>query len=254
MSAVKFAGPIAEKKIAALERIRQEFVANVSHELRTPLTVIRGYLEILVDSKQEALACWQGVFEKMFAQSLRMEQLISDLLFLSRLEIDSPDLAEQTTCDVAKLLGMIVEEAKALSADKKHVIKLAADESLQLTANYDELRSAFSNIIFNAVKYTPHHGKIRITWSIDQEKRPSLCVADNGIGIATADIPRLTERFYRVDKARSRDNGGTGLGLAIVKHVLLRHQGLLEIQSVLGKGSLFMCVFPQHRRSNTICH
>ena len=254
MSPVKFARPIAEKKIAALERVRQEFVANVSHELRTPLTVIRGYLEILVDSKQDALSSWQGIFEKMFAQSLRMEQLISDLLFLSRLEIDSPNLAEQTSCDVAKLLAMIVEEAKALSADKKHVFQLTADETLQLTANYDELRSAFSNIIFNAVTYTPHHGQIRINWSTDAAHCPRLCVADNGIGIASGDIPRLTERFYRVDKARSRDNGGTGLGLAIVKHVLLRHQGTLEIQSILGKGSTFMCVFPAHRLSSTNCH
>lgn len=228
--------------IQHLERMRQDFVANVSHELRTPLTVIHGYLETLLNRDLNEDIPWKKILTQMHQQTLRMENLIEDLLLLSRLECKEDDTLETKWVNVSALLNTIYQEAKAFSGELRHHIQLETDPTLLLQGNEDELRSLFSNIIFNAVKYTPANGKININWYLDN-KEAYFNVKDTGIGIAPEHIPRLTERFYRVDPARSRASGGTGLGLAIAKHVLLRHHGKLEVTSQLGEGSLFTCVF-----------
>lgn len=232
--------------IQHLERMRQDFVANVSHELRTPLTVIHGYLEILLDQKASDLKPWQTIFSQMHEQTLRMENLVENLLLLSRLENDEHEDATETVVSVAVLLEALVQEAISLSGALQHKIHCVADKNIQLMGCEEELRSLFSNLIINAVKYTPAGGSINIRWYSHSEE---VCfeVQDTGIGIAAKHIPRLTERFYRADPGRSRASGGTGLGLAIAKHVLIRHQATLDIQSELGKGSVFRCFFPKER-------
>jgi two-component system, OmpR family, phosphate regulon sensor histidine kinase PhoR len=234
--------------IQHLERMRQDFVANVSHELRTPLTVIHGYLEILLEqtNSNSLDPATHKIYTQMYQQTVRMQNLIADLLLLSSLEsneLEKKDLDH--TVKISQLLDIIVEEAKALSNDR-HTIKLFADMDLMLLGNENELRALFSNIIFNAVKYTPSGGCINVFWET-HHKKAIFKVVDTGIGIAPEHIPRITERFYRVDKARSRESGGTGLGLAIAKHVLIRHEGKLDIQSNLGNGSIFSCIFPAGR-------
>lgn len=232
--------------IQHLERMRQDFVANVSHELRTPLTVIHGYLESLLDQDLKETRQWKKIFRQMQQQSSRMENLIEDLLLLSRLETHNDHVHEEEQIDTVKLLTAIIQEAKELSAGSGHKIKFINDKNLMLIGNPAEIRSLFSNIIFNAVKYTPKNGHITIEWTI-KNNQAYFKVTDTGIGIAAKHIPRLTERFYRVDPARSRASGGTGLGLAIAKHVLIRHQGKLSIHSKLGEGSVFTCNFPKKR-------
>lgn len=229
--------------IQHLERMRQDFVANVSHELRTPLTVIHGYLEALLDQDLDAAHPWKKIFLQMHQQTLRMENLVENLLLLSRLESHENDLQAEQEVDVPQMLANICDEAKELSGEQQHVIRLHADENLKISGWEEELYSLFSNIIFNAVKYTPARGKIDIRW-FQKKNGAYFSVEDTGIGIAPEHIPRLTERFYRVDPARTRASGGTGLGLALVKHILLRHQANLSIQSELGKGSVFSCIFP----------
>jgi two-component system, OmpR family, phosphate regulon sensor histidine kinase PhoR len=226
-----------------LEKMRQDFLANVSHELRTPLTVIHGYLEILLEQKANKNTSLQSIFLQMHHQSIRMERLVNDLLLLSRLEVDAPDGHNFQAIAVAPLLMSICDDARTYSANKHHEIICDFDQNLIIYGIEDELRSAFSNLVINAVKYTPAKGRIYVHWW--QEHNQALMrVTDTGIGIASDHIPRVTERFYRVDRARSRASGGTGLGLAIVKHVLLRHRAKLDITSELGKGSQFTCIFP----------
>lgn len=232
--------------IQLLERIRQDFVANVSHELRTPLTVIHGYLEALLDQDLDETRPWKKIFMQMHQQTLRMENLIENLLLLSQLESHEDESKSEEQIRVVDLLAAICDEATVLSAEANHKIQLKADSHLMLIGFREELRSLFSNIIFNAIKYTPAKGHINIKW-YQKNNRAYFTVADTGIGIAEEHIPRITERFYRVDPARSRASGGTGLGLAIAKHVLIRHQAKLDIQSELGKGSVFTCVFPKNR-------
>lgn len=230
-----------------LEKMRQDFVANVSHELRTPLTVIHGYLETLLDSSDDR-SSQHKIFTQMYQQSLRMEKLVEDLLLLSRLEAHSENLTHHTShmiC-IPALIKNICHDAQILSGKRSHKITLALDEKLQLYGEENEIHGAFSNIIFNAVHYTPAAGSIHIAWFYDNNSA-QLIVRDSGIGICAEDIPRITERFYRVDKARSRESGGTGLGLAIVKHVLIRHEARLEVESEIGKGSSFRCIFPKSR-------
>lgn len=225
-----------------LERMRQDFVANVSHELRTPLTVIHGYLELLNEkTKNKNL---QKIFNQMYQQSFRMEKLVEDLLLLSRLETDLPSKENFKPVNIKHILSTISQDAKTLSAEKNHTIKLDVDKHLQLVGLEDQLQSAFANLIFNAVNYTPENGEILIRW-FEDNGNAYLQVKDTGIGIAAEHLPRLTERFYRVDRARSRKSGGTGLGLAIVKHALIHHNAQLKIDSELGKGSTFTCVFPK---------
>ncbi|MCL5668703.1 MAG: phosphate regulon sensor histidine kinase PhoR [Gammaproteobacteria bacterium] len=229
-------------RVRHLEQVRRDFVANVSHELRTPLTVLSGYLETLNESQEECPKPWVRSLQLMRQQAERMQRLVNDLLMLSRLELDNK-APNQTLVAVPDMLAAIVQDARALSGERKHRIHLDATPGLRLCGNHDELRSAFSNLVYNAVQYTPAGGDIHVRWFSDG-RGIHLQVEDTGEGIAPQHIPRLTERFYRVDSARSRESGGTGLGLAIVKHVLTRHGAQLRIASELGKGSTFTCDFP----------
>lgn len=232
-------------RLYQLERMRRDFVANISHELRTPLTVLRGYLEILERGGNTAPNAWTRSFRTMGDQAARMHNLIEDLLMLSRLESHGKKSAEVPVA-VPQMLTEICREARMLSGDRQHQIQLEADDNLWLRGDERELHSAFSNLVVNAIRYTSAQGNISIHWW-KNEDRPCLEVCDSGQGIAAEHIPRLTERFYRVDKGRSSAQGGTGLGLAIVKHVLNRHGACLEIESELGQGSVFRCLFPRER-------
>ncbi len=232
-------------QIERLEEIRRDFVANVSHELRTPLTVISGFLEALLDTEEALDEDWQRPLQQMQEQARRMQRIVEDLLLLARLEGHDDKLRNEPV-DVPRLLKILRDDAVALSGSKAHRIELETDAKLRLHGNEDELRSAFSNLIFNAVRYTPAGGSIIIHWFAD-EAGAHLTVRDSGPGIAAQHLPRLTERFYRVDVGRSRERGGTGLGLAIVKHALQRHDAHLAVDSELGKGSVFSCDFPPAR-------
>ncbi|MGE8391361.1 phosphate regulon sensor histidine kinase PhoR [Pseudomonas sp. B21-012] len=228
-------------RIHQLEQMRKDFVANVSHELRTPLTVIAGYLETLLDNVEEVNPRWVRALQQMQQQGGRMQTLLNDLLLLAKLEAtDYP--SDNQPVAVESLLQSIKGDAQALSGQRNQRISLEAQPGIRLKGSEAELRSAFSNLVFNAVKYTQDEGQIRIRWWAD-EQGAHLSVQDSGIGIDPKHLPRLTERFYRVDSSRASNTGGTGLGLAIVKHVLLRHRARLEISSVPGHGSTFTCHF-----------
>ncbi|WXL25677.1 phosphate regulon sensor histidine kinase PhoR [Ectopseudomonas mendocina] len=232
-------------RLYQLEQMRKDFVANVSHELRTPLTVIAGYLETLLDNVENVNPRWLRALQQMQQQGGRMQNLLNDLLLLAKLEAtDYPSDNQPVAVDL--LLLSIKGDAQALSGERNHRITLEADSSIKLKGSEAELRSAFSNLIFNAVKYTPDAGEVHVRWWAD-DQGAHLSVRDTGIGIDEKHLPRLTERFYRVDSSRASNTGGTGLGLAIVKHVLLRHRGKMEITSVLGKGSVFTCHFPNQQ-------
>ena len=230
-------------KVYHLNMIRRDFIANASHELRTPLTVISGFLEHLLDDPDFAPS-HRRPLTLMSNQTERMRSIIEDLLTLSRLEMNE-SREEHQSVDVPDELHLVMQEAQALSGGR-HRFETAIDDALLLLGNQPELRSAFSNLIFNAIKHTPEGTRIRIGWARTEEG-PCFWVEDNGPGIPSEHLPRLTERFYRVDRARSRESGGTGLGLAIVKHVLNRHEAQLAIASEPGRGSAFSCVFPQDR-------
>ena len=231
--------------LAQLEHMRSSFVANISHELRTPLTVLTGFLETLKDMDRPASTDLRKHFQTMHNQAQRMSRLVDDLLTLSRLETTLATRHEAAV-DVPAMLASLQEMGALVSGAHQHRISLTADAGLRLTGNEEELRSAFSNLINNAVRYTPAGGDIHLSWKLNGES-PVFAVRDTGEGIAPQHLPRLTERFYRIDTARSRDTGGTGLGLSIVKHILLRHDARLTIESELGQGSTFSCVFPPVR-------
>ncbi len=228
-----------------LETMRRDFIANVSHELKTPLTVVSGFAEMLAESEQTydeaevkhylALICEQAV---------RMQGLIEDLLTLSALETGGTVHSDERV-DLEPIFRSLLVEAEALSAGR-HQFTLTIEAPAMLKGCANELRSAFGNLSSNAVRYTPAGGRIDLTWRL-HNAQGEFVVADSGIGIAPQHIPRLTERFYRIDRSRSRDTGGTGLGLAIVKHVLTRHQAVLDIESEPGKGSRFIARFPASR-------
>ena len=232
-------------RLARLEKMRRHFVANVSHELRTPLTVLGGYVETLSQMDQIRTEDLKKHLATMQEQSARMSRLVDDLLTLSRLET-APPRTHDATVDVPALLAALKEQAGILSGGNRHVITLEADPSLRLLGSREELHSAFSNLINNAVRYTPPGGAIQLRWRSDTGGA-RFSVTDTGDGIAPEHLPYLTERFYRVDTARSRASGGTGLGLSIAKHVLLRHDAQLQIESELSRGSTFSCVFPASR-------
>lgn len=223
-----------------LDKMRQDFIANVSHELRTPLTVFRGYLEILLDQQGIGSDQVNAILVQMAEQEQRMEDLVQDLLLLARLESAEPELDKHQSVNVPSLIKDIYRAVGSLG--EQHNFDFEVDSSLMLVGEPHELRSAFTNIIVNAMKYTASGGKILIRWYQDS-KGKHFCVTDTGIGIEKKHLDRVTQRFYRVDKARTRADGGTGLGLAIVKHVLLRHKGELVIKSQIGKGSTFCCTF-----------
>lgn len=228
--------------IQRINRMRRDFIANASHELRTPLTVISGYLEgFSMDDEFPPLL--KSQVEQMRKQTERMQRLIEDLLTLSALESTERNENDELV-RVPDLLSSIYQEAQSLSVDNEHIFYLETDPDLWLMGSQREIYSAFSNLVFNAVQHTPGKGVIRIRWYAD-EKGAHFEVVDNGPGISPEHIPRITERFYRVDKGRSRERGGTGLGLAIVKHVLARHRGRLQIESEVGQGSKFSCHFPE---------
>ncbi len=223
-----------------LEQIRRDFIANISHELRTPLTVIQGFIETMRDNEDVAMKQWQRPLLLMDQQSNRMRNIIEDLLFLSRLECEGVQKNIEKSINIAEIVTSIYEEAQLLSTE--HNFTLEVDKNLTLNGHAKELRSAFSNLVFNAIRYTPAGGEIKIRWYQDMEVK-HFAVHDTGEGIAPEHLPRITERFYRVDVGRSRDKGGTGLGLAIVKHVVNHHNGKLRIESIVEKGSVFYCDF-----------
>src|SRR3989475_3424784 len=227
-----------------LETMRRDFVANVSHELRTPLTVLVGFLETVRELKLDPERS-RDYLNLMAEQSRRMQRIIDDLLTLSTLE-STPEPPHDEHVDVVSLLSRIHSEAQALSAGRQR-ITLDAEPGFDLLGTESELASAFGNLASNAGRYTPPGGEVRLVWRGSQ-KGAEFTVEDTGVGIEAEHIPRLTERFYRVDRGRSRETGGTGLGLAIVKHVLIRHQARLDIQSEIGHGSLFSAWFPPSRR------
>jgi len=229
-----------------LEAMRKDFVANASHELRTPLTVIAGYLDTLADDPSIDQA-WAGPIRDMRAQAQRMNAIIAALLELSRLESTDGE-APREPVDVPGMLERLYRDALANGDHKRHVyLDLESVDGLYGAAH--EIESAFTNLLVNALKYTLSDGMVRMRWWMDDEGA-HFSVIDDGIGIPAEHIPRLTERFYRVDAGRSRDQGGSGLGLAIVKHALQRHGGWLDVQSIEGKGSTFTCHFPPQR----VCH
>ena len=235
-------------QLEKVDAMRRDFIANVSHELRTPLTVVGGFLETLSDMEGAVPAALKTYFAMMEDQTSRMRRIIEDLLTLSTIEsnVEAPDNNE---IDMAKLLKIVQSDALGLGqalSKAKHKIHLDADPTLNLNGSQNELQSAFSNLVNNAVRYTPNGGEIFIRWGM-QNEIPVFSVRDTGIGIEQQHIDRVTERFYRVDRGRSRETGGTGLGLSIVKHILIRHQAKLKISSEIGVGSTFSVVFPKAR-------
>jgi len=231
-----------------VEAMRRDFVANVSHELRTPLTVVNGFVENLEDMEDLNQENARRALHLMAEQTHRMDNLVADLLTLSRLENEKGQLLEETV-DMNSLINEVFKEGQLLSA-KKHTLRLEMKSEAKLKGNRDELHSAFGNLLGNAIRYTPEGGTILLSWS-ERDGQLVFSVQDSGIGIAPEHIPRLTERFYRVDRSRSRETGGTGLGLAIVKHVAMRHQAKFEISSEVAKGSIFALVFPENRKLST---
>ncbi len=226
------------------ETMRRDFVANVSHEIRTPLTVLAGFIETMSTlSLTEAER--RRVLSLMGQQALRMQTLVSDLLTLAALE-GSPRPPPDRWVSVGRLLAQVQADATALSAGR-HRIGFDSVDAAQLAGSESELASAIANLVNNAVRYTPEGGSVDVAWRLMPDGVGELSVADTGIGIEREHLPRLTERFYRVDSSRSRDTGGTGLGLSIVKHVVQRHGGELDIQSEPGKGSRFRLLFPAAR-------
>jgi two-component system phosphate regulon sensor histidine kinase PhoR len=230
-------------KLEEVETVRRDFIANVSHELRTPLTVLCGFLETL-ESMSPDDADAPRFLKLMKTQADSMQRLVNDLLTLSQLESPQNPLKEEPL-DIARLVERVHGDALGLSAGR-HKIDLQIDSSSKILGSESELASAFGNLASNAVRYTPQGGTITLRW-YSNGSGAVFEVRDNGIGIAPEHIPRITERFYRVDRGRSRDTGGTGLGLAIVKHVVLRHQAELAIDSTPGKGSSFAIRFPAAR-------
>src|SRR5690606_11652964 len=228
-------------KLTRLEQMRQDFVANVSHELRTPLTVLHGYLDMLDPEEQPD---WAPILDEMRRQSQRMTQLVEDLLTLSRLE--AQDSVEDEEVAMDSMLVTLRREAEALS-QRRHDIHVEDRAGVDLLGSTRELHSAFSNLVANAVRYTPAGGRLAVEFMRGEDGGAALSVRDSGYGIPEAHLPLITERFYRVSTSRSRESGGTGLGLAIVKHILHLHQARLEIESEVGRGSTFTCRFGPER-------
>lgn len=229
-------------QLKLLEQVRKDFVANVSHELRTPLTVLQGYLEVMDADNLPNAGIWGKAHTVMLEQTKRMDALVQQLLTLSRIEA-AAKVQFEDDIDVPAMLSMLEQEAQSLNREKQHQISFSVEPGLMVSGIREELRSAFSNLITNAIKYTPNGGEIQVSW-VRQHQKAVFSVSDNGEGIAPQHVKRLTERFYRVDQARARTTGGTGLGLAIVKHVLQRHNSKLMIFSEPKKGSSFSFSLP----------
>jgi len=228
-------------KIHRLEEMRRDFVANVSHELKTPLTVMRGYVEMVQATEHALDPYWQKAFATMETQVSRMDRLVEQLLVLSRVEIHA-DEEQLQIVDMPRMLRGLIDDSQWLNQDKQHIITYDIDDNLAIEGVENELKSACVNLLSNAIAYTPQHGDIHITWKMDGHKA-KFSVKDSGPGIRPEHVNRLTERFFRVDKSRSRETGGSGLGLAIVKHVLNHHHAELSINSKWGQGSEFIIYF-----------
>lgn len=230
--------------VRRLQKVRSDFVVNASHELRTPLTVMRGYMEA-VEGDDSVPKDLQYPLQQVGRQVTRMDRLVNDLLELANLEREDVQLQEKLV-NVPSLIESLMKEARALSGDSKHEFVVHIDETVGLLADEKAIFSALSNLVFNAIHYTPAKGKITVNWQLNDDNM-DFVVEDNGPGIAAQHLARLSERFYRVDVSRSRDSGGTGLGLSIVRHVMVSHDGELQIDSELGHGSRFTCRFPNAR-------
>ena len=228
------------------DSIKRDFIANVSHELKTPLTVILGFLETLSDMKNEFNEKTHSYLQMMLEQSDRMKKLVEDLLQLSSIESNAAP-AEKKEIDIHRLFKNLKKDSDLIS-DKLHNIDISIKKNINLLGYEKEIYSAFLNLISNAIRYTHEGGSINVIWNMKDQK-PYFEVQDSGIGIDEKLIPRLTERFYRINADRSRNTGGTGLGLSIVKHICIRHQAQIEITSQIGKGSQFKIIFPQERLS-----
>jgi len=226
------------------DAMRRDFVANVSHEMRTPITVLMGFLETVQNLDLEKSQRDQ-YFEMMMSQAQRMKSLVEDLLTLANLEANSLP-ASNNGVNVETLMALLRNDAEALSKGK-HSFGFEVLDPSSLLGDEREILSAFSNLVSNAIRYTPDSGAIDVKWKLNAEGQGEFSVKDSGPGIASEHLSRLTERFYRVDRSRSRDTGGTGLGLAIVKHIASRHQAQLIIESTPGKGSTFILRFPKER-------
>ncbi len=231
-------------RFESIETVRRDFVANVSHELRTPLTVVNGFVETLLDMPDLDNDMARRGLKLMGEQTQRMAHLVDDLLTLSKLD-NALNVLQEENVEMPALLQALYQEGLVLSGGVHH-LRLELESECGLRANGGELRSAFGNLISNAIRYTPQGGEIVLRWQV-RDGQPVFSVKDSGIGVSPQHIPRLTERFYRVDNSRSRETGGTGLGLAIVKHVASHHQAQLEVESEEGKGSTFSIVFPAKR-------
>lgn len=229
------------------DAMRRDFVANVSHEMRTPITVLMGFLET-VQSLELTKEQRDQYFEMMMSQSQRMKSLVEDLLTLANLEANTQP-AVTNVVQIETLMALLRNDAEALSKGK-HQFSFELDSNQNMLGDEREILSAFSNLVSNAIRYTPDGGKIIVKWSVNNQGQGEFAVSDTGPGIASEHLSRLTERFYRVDRSRSRDTGGTGLGLAIVKHIASRHQAQLMIESTPGKGSTFMLRIPKERLSD----
>ncbi|MGF1853888.1 phosphate regulon sensor histidine kinase PhoR [Vibrio satsumensis] len=229
-------------QLKQLEGMRRNFFANVSHELRTPMTVLQGYLEMTEDPDMIVGPMWTKAHGVMTEQLNRMNSLVNQLLTLSKIEA-APMHELDEVVNVPAMLEVLEKEAASLSGDREHKLEFDIDKSLRVLADEDQLRSAISNLVYNAVKYTPPGATVKVRW-YQTSQGACLDVSDTGDGIEPQHLHRLTERFYRVDKARSRDTGGSGLGLAIVKHALSHHDSHLEIQSEVGVGSRFYFTLP----------
>ena len=230
----------------SINRMRKNFIANASHELRTPLTVIAGYLEIMREDQGLAENLKPAVHSAS-EQSERMQSIINDLLILSRLENTELNDDSNHIIDVPSILKSICTEEKALIKNNSHTIKTDIDTTLKIKGSEAEIVSVCSNLIHNSVRHTKEGSTIKVEWKLSQNNKAYLSIKDNGQGIPAEHIAHLTERFYRVDKGRSRDKGGTGLGLAIVQHIVQRHNGKLDISSEMGVGSEFVVNFPKSR-------
>ena len=228
------------------DAMRRDFVANVSHEMRTPITVLMGFLET-VQSLELQKSQRDQYFEMMMSQAQRMKSLVEDLLTLANLEANALPAALNTV-NIETSMALLKNDAEALSHGN-HSFTFEVLDQENLLGEEREILSAFSNLVSNAIRYTPDAGAIHVKWDINAEGQGEFSVTDTGPGIASEHLSRLTERFYRVDRSRSRDTGGTGLGLAIVKHIASRHQAQLTIESTPGKGSTFMLRFPKERLS-----
>jgi len=231
-----------------LEDMRRDFVANVSHELKTPLTVVRGYVEMIQASQESFDPHWQKAFQTIEGQVSRMDRLVEQLLNLAKVENNSDD--EKLLVNMAQLIHTLVDEVTWLNQEKQHKISLDISTEVCVLGFETELKSACANLLSNAIAYTPPNGKIEVSWRLMGNKA-IFSVKDNGDGIKPEHVNRLTERFYRIDRSRSRDTGGSGLGLAIVKHVLHHHQAELVINSHWGQGSEFSIYFDQITLSDT---